>query len=489
MKKFCAVLIIFISAVCALSAKGHFEQISVAMDIGKGDSVTLNPYIASDSSSVLILQNLYEGLYEYDSATSRPVPALAQKTEISEDGLVWTFTLGDNYFSDGSPITSETFAKSWRYLQNSTLANALALVESFETPDPHTLVVRLRHAASYFPSLLCQPCLAAADPDNSSRFSGAYKVFSRTEDEIILTYNSRYREKVGCRRIRVLITEEGDFSQDFAAGDIQWSMAFVDNASDYLEVSPAYGTRFFYFSSESGLFADPYMQRALARLVPVDYIRQIENSVMPSASLVPESGAKALFKGTLSSDIANAYVGNSITSNSGIPVLKIAVHRGDWAVLAGQLIQETWTAALKSTVTLDTVPITVYTSDPADNPYDFCLITWIADYLDPQAFLSMFRSDSSYNLARFSNPEYDRILEEAEQHTGSERNALLLQAEQILLDSGTIIPVSTAISANYVRSDLLEGWSANLLDVHPFKKLSLKSDSPAAIQAGDQKLR
>ncbi len=489
MKKFCAVLTFLFIAVCALFAKGRIEQISVAMDIGKGDSLTLNPYIASDSSSVLILQNLYEGLYEYDSVTSRPVPALAQKTEVSEDGLVWTFTLGDNCFSDGSPITSETFAKSWRYLQNSTLANALALVESFETPDPGTLVVTLRHAASYFPSLLCQPCLAAADPDNSSRFSGAYTVFSRTEDEIILTYNTRYREKVGCRRIRVLITEDGDFSQDFAAGDIQWSLAFVDNAAEYLEVSPAYGTSFFYFSSDSGLFEDPFMQRALARLVPVDYIRQIEKSVMPSASLVPESGAKAAYKGTLSSDIANAYVGNSITSNSGIPVLKIAVHRGDWAVLAGQLIQETWAAALKSTVTLDTVPITVYTSDPADNPYDFCLITWIADYLDPQAFLSMFRSDSSYNPARFSNPGYDSILDEAEQHNGSERNALLLQAEQILLDSGTIIPVSTAISANYVRSDLMEGWSANLLDVHPLKKLSLKSNSPAPIQAGDQKLR
>ena len=210
---------------------------------------------------------------------------------------------------------------------------------------------------------------------------------------------------------------------------------------------------------------------------------------MPSYSLVPESGAKALYRGTLSSDIANAFVGNSINSNSDIPVLKIAVHRGDWAVLAGQLIQETWAAALRSTVTLDTVPITVYTSDPAENPYDFCLLTWIADYLDPQAFLSMFRSDSSYNLARFSNSEYDRILDEAEQQTGSERQVLLLKAEQILLDSGTIIPVSTAISANYVRSDLLEGWSANLLDVHPFKKLSLKAVSPEPTQAGDQTLR
>ena len=489
MKKFCAVLTFLLIGVCALCAKGRIEQITVAMDIGKGDSVTLNPYVASDSSSVLILQNLYEGLYEYDSATSRPVPALAQKTEVSEDGLVWTFTLENCFFSDGSPITSETFAKSWRYLQSSTLANALSLVESFETPDPRTLVVRLKHAASYFPSVLCQPCLAAADPDNSTRYSGAYTVFTRTDDEIVLTYNTRYREKVGCRRIRILITPDGDFSQDFAAGDIHWSMAFVDNAADYLEVSPAYGTSFFYFSSASGLYADSSMQRALARLVPTDYIRQIENSVMPSYSLVPESGAKALYRGTLSSDIANAFVGNSINSNSDIPVLKIAVHRGDWAVLAGQLIQETWAAALKSTVTLDTVPITVYTSDPAENPYDFCLLTWIADYLDPQAFLSMFRSDSSYNLARFSNSEYDRILDEAEQHTGSERQVLLLKAEQILLDSGTIIPVSTAISANYVRSDLLEGWSANLLDIHPFKKLSLKAVSPEPTQAGDQTLR
>ena len=489
MKKFCAVLTVLLMGVSMLCAKAQSEQITIAADIGKGDVITLNPYTATDSASVLILQNLYEGLYEYDSATSRPVPALAQKTQVSDDGLVWTFTLGEYFFSDGTPVTSQTFADSWRYLQNGPLGSSISLVRGIETPAADTLVVTLSHAASYFPSMLCQPCLAAADPENPGRFSGAYTLSSKTDDEIILTYNPRYREKAGCRRIRILVTPDGDFSQEFANGDIQWSMAFIENAADYLEISPAYGTTFFYFSSGSGLFADPSMRRALARLVPTDYIRQIRSAVMPSTSLVPESGAKASYRGNLSSDIANAFVSNSITSNSDIPVLKIAVHRGDSSVLSGELIQETWASALKSTVTLDTVPITVYTSDPSGNPYDFCLLTWIADYLDPQAFLSIFRSDSSYNLARFSDAAFDSILDEAEQCTGAQRQELLLQAEQILLDSGTVIPVSTAVSANFVRTDLLDGWSSNLLDVHPFKKLSLKSASPAPIQAGDQKLR
>lgn len=489
MKKLCAVLTVLLMGLSVLCARAQSESITIAADIGKGDVITLNPYTATDSASVLILQNLYEGLYEYDSATSRPVPAMAQETRISGDGLVWTFTLGKNYFSDGQLITSKTFADSWRYLQNGPLGSTLSLVKSIETPSDDTLVVTLKHAASYFPSLLCQPCLAAADPENSGRFSGAYTLTSRNDDEIILSYNTRYREKVGCNTIRVLITPDGDFSSGFANGSIQWSMAFVDNAADYLDISPAYGTTFFYFSSPSGLFAGSSMRRALARLVPTDYIRQIRSAVMPSTSLVPESGAKPVYRGTLSSDIATAFADNSILSGSDIPVLKIAVHRGDSSVLSGELIQETWASALRSTVTLDTVPITVYTSDPSSNPYDFCLLTWIADYLDPQAFLSMFRSDSSYNLARFSDKQYDSILDQAEQCTGAERQALLLQAEQILLDSGTVIPVSTAVSANFVRTDLLNGWSSNLLDVHPFKKLSLKSASPAPIQAGDLKLR
>ena len=464
--KRCFCVLVILLALFAVSAHPQTEKLSMAMDLAKGETITLNPYTASDNASVIILDNLYEGLFAYDPETGKPVPSLAESYSVSEDGLSWTFNLRKSSFSDNSPITSYSFEQSWKYLLQGPLASNLDFLSSIETPDERTLVIRLRHPISYLPSLLCQPCLAAVKPSDSSVFSGAYKVTGQSEKEIELKRNPYYWDSTGCQEVVIHIGSDSDFSEEFLDGSIQWSLAPVENASKYMEVSPLYGTTFLYFCSSDGVFSDNNVQRALSRLIPVDYVRMIQSSIIPSDSLVPLSGAQAQFRTTVSEDLG------SIGDASDLPVLRIAVHRGDSAILTGQLIQEIWSSNLHATVSLDTVPSTVYTSDPADNPYDFCIITWIADYYDPTAFLSLFRSDASYNLARYSNPEYDRLLELAD--SVEDREQYLLKAEQILLDNGTVIPVSTAVSTNFVRSDLIEGWYPNPLDIHPLKSIRFK---------------
>lgn len=471
MRRCFSVLFILLS-LFAVYAHPQTEKLNVAMDIAKGETITLNPYTASDSASVIILDNLYDGLFAYDPVTGKPEPSLVQSYTVSPDRLTWTFKLRQAFFSDNSPITSASFKTSWHYLLQGPLASNLDFLDSLETPDESTLTVRLKHPVSYLPSLLCQPCLAAVKPSDSSVFSGAYKVTGQDSNRIELKKNPYYWDTVWCPEVTIFIGSETDFSKDFLDGNIQWSLAPVENASKYMEVSPLYGTTFLYFSSSDSLYADDDMQRALAQLIPVDYIRLIQSSIIPSDSLVPESGAQAVFTSSASDDFSKAFKEYNITGASDLPVLQIAVHRGDSTILTGQLIQEIWSATLHGTVSLDTVPSTVYTSDPSSNPYDFCIITWIADYYDPMAFLSLFRSDASYNLARYSNPDYDRLLDLADRL--EDRESYLLEAEEILLDNGTVIPVSTAVSTNFVRSDLITGWYPNPLDIHPLKSIRFK---------------
>ena len=461
--KRCFTVFVILFALFAVSAHPQTEKLSVAMDIAKGEIITLNPYIASDNASVVILDNLYEGLFAYDPQTGKPVPALAESYSISQDGLSWTFRLRESHFSDNSPVTSKTFEISWKYLLQGPLASNLDFLSSIDTPDESTLVINLKYPILYLPSLLCQPCLSAIKPSDSSVFSGAYRVVSQTEKEIELKKNPYYWDSTGCDEIVIHIGSDSDFSEDFLSGGIQWSLAPIENASDYMKVSPLYGTTFLYFCSPDGFFSDNNVQRALSRLIPIDYLRMIQSSIIPSDSLVPQSGAQAEFETSVSQDL------KYLSSDSELPVLKIAVHRGDSTILSGQLIQEIWSSRLHTTVSLDTVPSTVYTSNPKNNPYDFCIITWIADYYDPTAFLSLFRSDASYNLARYSNPEFDRLLELADKL--EDRDQYLLKAEEILLDSGTVIPISTAVSTNFVRTDLIEGWYPNPLDIHPLKSI------------------
>jgi ABC-type oligopeptide transport system substrate-binding subunit len=117
--------------------------------------------------------------------------------------------------------------------------------------------------------------------------------------------------------------------------------------------------------------------------------------------------------------------------------------------------------------------MTLFASIPEENPYDFCSITWIGDYFDPMAFLQLFSSDSSFNLANFSNQSYDNLLRLAANAADDvSRKDILLQAEQVLLDSGVVIPMSTAFATNFVRRDMITGWEANPLDIHLFKAIS-----------------
>ena len=104
-----AMAVLALAIICfPLAAQSQGEKLTVLIDPGK-DAIILNPYIASDSNSIIIMQNLYDGLFEYDPVTSEPRPALATSYEVSEDGLVWTFHIRDAKFSDGSKITSRTF--------------------------------------------------------------------------------------------------------------------------------------------------------------------------------------------------------------------------------------------------------------------------------------------------------------------------------------------------------------------------------------------
>ena len=56
-------------------AQSQGETLEILIDPGK-DEIVLNPYTASDSNSIIIMLNLYDGLFGYDSKTSEPVPAI-----------------------------------------------------------------------------------------------------------------------------------------------------------------------------------------------------------------------------------------------------------------------------------------------------------------------------------------------------------------------------------------------------------------------------
>jgi len=80
------------------------------------DPRSLQPQAASGSDEISILSATQRGLMYYDEELNL-VPALATALpEVSEDGLTYTFALGEHNYSDGTPIVAEDFVRAARSL-------------------------------------------------------------------------------------------------------------------------------------------------------------------------------------------------------------------------------------------------------------------------------------------------------------------------------------------------------------------------------------
>ncbi len=107
----------------------------------------LNPALVSGTPTGIPGVQLFAGLVQHDERF-RPTPYLAERWEASPDGRTYTFHLVKNAtFHDGKPISSEDVAFSIEVVKaNHPFGVAMhRALEAAETPDPHTVVFRLKH--------------------------------------------------------------------------------------------------------------------------------------------------------------------------------------------------------------------------------------------------------------------------------------------------------------------------------------------------------
>lgn len=105
-----------------------------------------NGAVQSGFATAFPTAQIFASPLRYDDAWN-PQPYLAKSWEVSPDGLTVTLHLVDNaVFHDGVPLTSADVAFSIMAIKaNHPFQNMLGAVDKVETPDPTTVVIRLRH--------------------------------------------------------------------------------------------------------------------------------------------------------------------------------------------------------------------------------------------------------------------------------------------------------------------------------------------------------
>jgi peptide/nickel transport system substrate-binding protein/oligopeptide transport system substrate-binding protein len=466
-------------------------------------------YLAGEAQ---IYTALYEGLFSNNPITLDPVMAAASSWQLSEDKKVWTFTIRRNArYWNGDPLRAEDFRASWLYMidpKNETPYSSLFdIIEGARDyrmgalTDPSkvgiiaegekTLVVRLNAPASFFPSMLCHHSFSPVHPAMNGEqnwqapiSNGPFYVSSRSEGSISLVKNELYwdADNVSLEKINLRFTDDAEESAAmWNSGEARWIAGNIslESLSDRggIVVNPMFATHYYYIRS-TGPWQDHRLRRALTLALPWKEIR--EGYFLPAKTLIyPISGYPEI-DGMEEGDAEEArrlLEEAGFPRGVGLPELIIRITPAEDQDRIAKLMAAAW-MQLGIPVKLDVIPYNRYFQSLKQGDYNIGSTTWIGDFADPYTFLQMWRRDSNLNDAFNNDPEYEELMERSMTEDGTTRMETLSEAEQILLDRGTVLPVSFSPALNVIDTDEIEGWFPNAMDVHPFKYFRFKTVKP-----------
>jgi peptide/nickel transport system substrate-binding protein/oligopeptide transport system substrate-binding protein len=467
-------------------------------------------YLASEAQ---LFTGIYEGLFTYHPFTLEPVMAAAEKWELSEDKKQWTFTLRRNmHFWNGDPVRAQDFRAAWISLlepkRESPYSSLFDIIEGardyrngvLKNPekvgilasDDRTLVVKLNSPASFFPAMLCHHSFSPIHPSmvNNDDWSkappvsnGPFRIDSINAERIVLLKNEQYWDsrRVALNKIIIKYTETGeDASYLWNSGEARWIAgnvsieALTDRSGIQLNVM--FATHYYYIRSEEKPWSDYRVRRAMALVLPWEEIRG--SHYLPAKTLIfPITGYPEV-KGITETDYEEAeklMAQAGYAGGAGMPELVIRLTPSPDAANIGRIMATAWKEKLGLNVRVEVIPYERYFQSMKESGYIIGSSTWIGDFADPYTFLQMWRRDSNLNDARYNDDDYEALIEKSMTEEGDVRLATLADAEKLLLERGTVLPISYSPALNIVDTNELDGWYPNALDIHPFKFLSFKS--------------
>ena len=148
--------IAFIPLSGAQESDGKWTSRDAYVSSGIADARVLIPFLADDVSSSSICALIYNGLTKVDKDLN-VIPDLADRWEVTEDGLTITFYLKENVkWHDGTPFTASDVLFTYRTMLDPDAGcpyiSGYIDIKDMEVVDEHT--IRFRYKQPYAPALL-----------------------------------------------------------------------------------------------------------------------------------------------------------------------------------------------------------------------------------------------------------------------------------------------------------------------------------------------
>ena len=159
------------------------------------------------------------------------------------------------------------------------------------------------------------------------------------------------------------------------------------------------------------------------------------------------------------------------------PVLKLLTTDRDVSKRLAEAYQGMWAQNLGISVEIEQKEWTSYLVAQTNLDYDLADAGWIGDYLDPTTFLDMWIEGGGNNRTGWFDKDFEKLLKDSEHvPDAGERLKVLQSAEEILMSEIPAIPIYW-YTTNYIIDKRVKGWSPLLLNNHPFKFISLETNT------------
>ena len=456
------------------------------------DPPTLDPHLTTDTTSSFVVVELFSGLVTLNTDLEL-VPDIAERWEISADGLQYTFYLRPNAkFHDGKPVTAQDFKWSIEraaapetaspvadtYLND--IVGALDYIKGDATEisgirvvDDTTLSITVDQPKAYFLAKLTYPTAFVVDratveaggrgwtdnPNGTGPFRlKEYKIGER----IVLERNEHfYREPAkvdtillnlaGGQSMAMYENDEIDIT-GVSLFDLERVLDPNEPLNKELVVAPPdFSISYIGFNTSMAPFDDPKFRQALNHAIDKELIATevLSDLVVPAFGILPPGfpGYNENLVGLRhDKELAQRLLNESNYADAeSRPRIVITVPgTGGTIGLDLEVVIEMWRQVLGVEVEIQQVEWATYLEDLSDAKFQaYAGLGWQADYPDPQDFLDiLFHTDSALNHGAYSNPELDAILERARtQQDPLERISEYRRAEEMIVEDGAWVPL------------------------------------------------
>jgi oligopeptide transport system substrate-binding protein len=435
----------------------------VSAGAGISDFDTLDPALVVDVASATAIDTIFTGLVEMDSHL-QVHPQLAQSWDKSADGMTYTFHLKPNLkFSDGTPLTSHDVAWSIdRAFQPATKSSTALyymgfikdsdklssgsiktlIGDSLLTPDDNTIIIKLNKPVAYFLDGMTYPCSYTVEKSLIDKYGtkwtdhltegggdGPFKVkqYAHNRQLELVPNTDYYGPKPQLQELIYPFYKDSDTTlKDYLVNRLDDATVPLSEYTTYKSHPdfwriPYLRIDYLTMSYTKKPFDNIKIRQAFALAVNKDLIvKNIwKGSFIATNHIVPQGmpGYNADLTGP---DGTKSTAGNPTLAKQllkqgmqeeGLTTLpSITLNYADAGVQATDqemaAMQQMWQTNLGVSVKLENVDINTFNNNisagVSANPYQFYQSGWIADYPDPQDWITLqFGKDASDNSMGF----------------------------------------------------------------------------------------